>query len=77
MGVVSIEPCNREFPLLYVAHIGAWAEENLPQEDRERFRQTAQTEVLSLHQGNFDSYEIRPGEYEEWRAAWTDSGTAN
>ncbi|HUZ96850.1 MAG TPA: Fic family protein [Edaphobacter sp.] len=60
-----------------VAHIGSWAEENIPPGDRERFRETAETEVLNLHEGNFARYEIRPSEFEAWRAVWTDSATAN
>lgn len=60
-----------------VAHIASWAEENIPQDDRERFRETAETEVLSLHEGNFARYEIRPSEFEAWRAVWADSATAN
>jgi hypothetical protein len=60
-----------------VAHIASWAEENIPQEDRERFTQTAETEVLSLHEGNFARYEIRPSEFEGWRAVWAAGAAAN
>jgi hypothetical protein len=58
------------------AHIASWAEENIAPGDREHFRETAETEILSLHEGNFARYEIRPSEFEGWRAVWTDSATA-
>jgi DNA-binding transcriptional ArsR family regulator len=59
-----------------VAHVAAWVEENVAPEDRERFRETAETELLSLHEGNFARYQIRPSEFEAWQGVWR-SASAN
>jgi hypothetical protein len=52
------------------AHIASWVETNVTPEDRERFRETAETDLLSLHEGNFARYQIRPSEFEAWQATW-------
>jgi hypothetical protein len=38
-------------------HIAAWAEQNIAPDERERFRETAEAELLDLHEGNFARYE--------------------
>ena len=35
-----------------------------------RFIEVVETEVMSLHEGNFARYRIRPSEFEDWRARW-------
>jgi hypothetical protein len=52
------------------AHIASWVEKNLPEADREKFRDMAETELVSLHEGNFARYQIRPSEFEAWRRQW-------
>ena len=52
------------------AHVGAWAETHVDARDRERFREIAERELLSLHQGNFARYRIRPSEFAAWQATW-------
>lgn len=47
------------------------AAESLPQQDRERFIQTVNTELLSLHEGNFARYGIRPSHFSAWKLAWS------
>lgn len=42
----------------------------LPEGDRARFVEIVDTELLSLHEGNFARYWIRPAEFEEWRRVW-------
>jgi hypothetical protein len=42
----------------------------VPRQDMKRFVQVAETEIMSLHAGNFARYRLRPSEYEAWRAAW-------
>lgn len=42
----------------------------LPQGDREKFVETVDTELLSLHDGNFARYWIRPSQFKEWKAVW-------
>jgi hypothetical protein len=34
---------------------------------RERFRETAEGELLGLHEGNFARCQIRPSEFDAWR----------
>ena len=46
------------------------AREKAPSEDRARLVEVAETEVMSLHEGNFARYRVRPLEYHAWRAAW-------
>src|SRR6266568_256795 len=55
-------------------HIASWAEENIAPDEREHFREVAETELLSLHEGNFARYQIRPSEFAAWQAVW--KGTA-
>jgi hypothetical protein len=52
------------------AHIASWTEKNIAPEDRQHFRETAETELLSLHEGNFARYQIRPSEFEAWQQVW-------
>jgi len=42
----------------------------LPQVDQERFIETVDTELLSLHEGNFATYYVRPAEFKNWEAVW-------
>ena len=58
------------------AYIVTWVEKNLPEADREKFRDMAETELLSLHEGNFARYQIRPSEFEAWQKAWSDGNKA-
>lgn len=52
------------------AHIASWAEKHIAQDERERFREMAESELLGLHEGNFARYQIRPSEFEAWRKSW-------
>lgn len=38
--------------------------------DRAKFIEVVETELLSLHDGNFARYRIRPSEFEAWKAVW-------
>jgi len=42
----------------------------LPVEDQSRFIEIVDTELLSLHEGNFATYYVRPAEFAKWRAVW-------
>jgi hypothetical protein len=55
------------------AHIAAWVAKNIPEAERERFRDMAETELLSLHEGNFARYQIRPSEFTAWQQVWGQS----
>jgi Fic family protein len=41
-----------------------------PPEDRARLMELIETEVMSLHEGNFARYHVRPSEYQAWREGW-------
>ncbi|MEX0975737.1 MAG: Fic family protein [Woeseia sp.] len=53
------------------AHVAEWTREHIGPGERERFQETAESELLSLHEGNFARYRIRPSEFATWQEAWT------
>ena len=54
-----------------IAHVKDWTQGHIDPADRDRFRETAENELLSLHEGNFARYQIRPSEFTAWREAWS------
>ena len=52
------------------SHIRAWSGEHVDEPDRERFRDVVERELLSLHDGNFARYRVRPSEFAGWQAIW-------
>lgn len=54
-----------------IVYIATWANEHIVADDREAFREMAETELLSLHEGNFARYRIRPSEYQAWQEVWS------
>ena len=52
------------------AWVAEWTREHIDQPQRERFREVAERELLSLHEGNFARYRVRPSEFEAWQVAW-------
>ena len=55
------------------AHVANWTREHIDPQHRERFQQVAERELLSLHEGNFARYRVRPLEFEAWQEVWTGS----
>jgi hypothetical protein len=56
------------------AYVAAWVEKNdIPEAERENFRDIAEAELVSLHEGNFARYQIRPSEFEAWQQVWKES----
>jgi hypothetical protein len=53
-----------------VDDVASWVVKNLPETHHERFRDMAETELLSLHEGNFARYQIRPSEFAAWKQVW-------
>lgn len=51
-------------------HVATWASSHLPEADRARFVEVAETELMGLHEGNFARYQVRPSEYHAWRTVW-------
>ena len=52
------------------AFIKQRAIEGVPQEDRARFIEVVETEVMSLHEGNIARYRLRLSEYQTWKETW-------
>ena len=50
--------------------IRARAAECARPEDRAKFLEMVETELLALHEGNYSRYRIRPGEFDAWRSIW-------
>jgi fido (protein-threonine AMPylation protein) len=61
------EPMNQKEA---ASHIAAWSADHIPEVDRARFIEIAETELMSIHEGNFARYQIRPSEYHAWQALW-------
>ena len=58
------------------AHVAFWVKRHIQAPDRERFREIVESELLGLHEGNFARYQVRPGEFAQWRASWGRTGGA-
>ena len=46
------------------------AAELVPADDRARFTEVVETEIMSLHEGNMARYRVRPSEFAAWKADW-------
>jgi len=58
---------NKKAAPAWIKHRAA---EQVPQEDRPRFVEVVETELMSLHEGNIARYRLRPSEYQTWRQTW-------
>lgn len=52
------------------ARIAAWSSAAIDPADRQQFNDVVETELVSLHEGNFARYQIRPSEFAAWREVW-------
>ena len=50
--------------------VSAWAHDRIDEEDRQRFSELAERELLALHEGNFARYGIRPSQFAAWQDRW-------
>ncbi|MCZ8218987.1 MAG: Fic family protein [Acidovorax sp.] len=53
-----------------IAFVAQQAQLHVPAVDRHRFVEVAETELMSLHEGNMARYRLRPSEFEAWRLGW-------
>ena len=53
-----------------LAHLKNWSEGKVEAADREQFREIAENQLVSLHEGNFARYQIRPSEFAAWQKSW-------
>jgi hypothetical protein len=67
IGDVIRGAMDRQAAFLYVS---GWASKNLPAAEAEQFRELAETELLSLHEGNFARFQARPSEFIAWQKIW-------
>jgi Fic family protein len=42
----------------------------LPLADRQKFIESVETELLSMHEGNFARYLVKPAEFRKWKHVW-------
>ena len=68
--VVGAVVCGRMDKKRAAAHVSAWTKDHIDQQEGERFREVAERELLSLHEGNFARYQIRPSEFAAWQEVW-------
>jgi hypothetical protein len=63
--------CGRMDRKAAAGYIRGWVEKNgIPEPEQETFRDMAEAELVSLHEGNFARYQIRPSEFEAWQQVW-------
>lgn len=53
-----------------IAFVRGSADEQLPDEDKERFIEVTETQLMSLHEGSIARYRLRPSEFQAWQAVW-------
>ena len=51
-------------------HIADWAKQHIDDADRARFIEEAESKLLSMHEGNFARFQVRPSEFDAWRQIW-------
>jgi hypothetical protein len=52
------------------AHIAARTKKNITEDERPRFQELAETELINLHEGNLERYQVRPTEFKAWQEVW-------
>ena len=52
-------------------HVREWTVRQVEAPDRERFREIAERELLSLHSGNCARYRVTPAEFSAWQKIWS------
>jgi hypothetical protein len=50
--------------------VANWATKEIAEQERARLTEMIETELLSLHEGNFARYAVRPYEFREWQEVW-------
>jgi hypothetical protein len=53
-----------------IGWIARKAQAEIPAYDRNRFIEIVETELSSLHEGNFARYQLRPVQFKNWRQSW-------
>lgn len=50
--------------------VSAWASSRVKPEDRGRFIEIVEDELIGMHEGNFARYQVRPSEFRAWQDVW-------
>ena len=50
--------------------VSAWASSRVEPEDRDRFTEIVEDELIGMHEGNFARYQVRPLEFRAWQDVW-------
>lgn len=53
-----------------IRHVQAFAQVQIAPQDRQRFIEVVETQLLSLHEGSIARYRLRPSEFQAWQANW-------
>jgi Fic family protein/transposase-like protein len=53
-----------------VAYIAEWVKDNVAADERQTFREMAESDLLSVHEGNFARLQVRPSEFAAWQVVW-------
>ena len=53
-----------------VSAVLRFAQAQIKPQDRERFIEVVETQLLSLHEGSIARYRLRPSEFQVWQAHW-------
>jgi hypothetical protein len=51
-------------------YVDDWVAANITDEDRTRFVEVAESELIGMHEGNFARYRVRPSEFFAWKQVW-------
>jgi hypothetical protein len=49
---------------------GKWVKDNVVADERQTFREMAESDLLSVHEGNFARLQVRPSEFAAWQVVW-------
>lgn len=50
--------------------ITQWIAGNIDSADQAQLREIVESDLLGLHEGNFARYQVRPSQFQAWKAAW-------
>lgn len=67
VGTILRERMERGPAVAFIRHE---VEKNVAPKDVARLVEVIETEIMSLHEGNFARYHVTPSEFEAWRAGW-------
>ena len=67
VGDVVRRHMNRREASLFIAD---WVNHHVAEDERDRFREMAESDLLGLHEGNFARLQVRPSEFAAWQVAW-------